>query len=253
MTALAPSSAASFDAGQSAALLEARLAKAPAERVIEAALEEFGDRFALVSSFGAESAVLLHLAANVSRDIPVLFLDTKKLFGETKRYKDKLVDLLGLTNVQVITPGEEDVASLDPKGILWSQNNNACCYIRKVVPLSKALEGYDAWASGRKRYQGDSRAALPHFEASDDRVKVNPLAFWNRQDVEVYLKANDLPKHPLVDEGFLSIGCMPCTDRVQEGEDVRSGRWRGQGKTECGIHLSLSENARIASYDSSGL
>lgn len=223
------------------------------EDIIKAALEEFGDKFALVSSFGSESAVLLHLAAQVSKDIPVLFLDTKKLFGETKRYRDTLIEQLGLTGVKTLTPDEDDVATHDPKGVLWNSNNNGCCYIRKVVPLNKALSGYTAWASGRKRFHGAGRAALPHFEASDDRVKVNPIAFWTKDQVGAYMKDNDLPQHPLVAEGFKSIGCMPCTDRVEEGDDVRAGRWKGQNKSECGIHLTLSENATLASYESSGL
>ncbi|UTW56850.1 phosphoadenylyl-sulfate reductase [Kordiimonas sp. SCSIO 12610] len=223
------------------------------EAIIEAARDMLGDKFALVSSFGAESAVLLHLAAKVSKDIPVLFLDTGKLFGETKRYRDTLTEQLDLNSVITLTPDADDLETHDPKGILWNSNNNGCCYVRKVVPLNKALDGYYAWASGRKRFHGAGRAALPHFEASDNRVKVNPLAFWNKDQVSQYMKDHDLPAHPLVAEGFASIGCMPCTDRVADGADVRSGRWKGKGKTECGIHLTLGENAKLASYESSGL
>jgi phosphoadenosine phosphosulfate reductase len=223
------------------------------EAIIEAALDVLGDKFALVSSFGSESAVLLHLAANVSKDIPVLFLDTGKLFGETKRYRDTLIEELGLTAVKTLTPDEDDLKTHDPKGILWNSNNNGCCYVRKVVPLNNALDGYSAWASGRKRFHGAGRAALPHFEASDNRVKVNPLAFWNKEQVAQYMTAHNLPVHPLVADGFASIGCMPCTDRVEAGADIRSGRWKGKGKTECGIHLTLGENAKLASYESSSL
>lgn len=253
MTALAAIEAAPFDADAEAAYLAGKVKTEDPREVIRAALARYGDRFALVSSFGAESAVLLHLAAEVSKDIPILFLDTGKLFGETKRYRDTLITSLGLTNVITLTPEASDLAERDPKGILWSQNLNGCCFIRKVVPLEKALEGYDAWASGRKRFQGGLRAALPHFEAGDNRVKVNPLAYWTKEDIAAYMKAHDLPEHPLVAEGFRSIGCMPCTDRVGEGEEDRAGRWRGQAKTECGIHLSFQENAALASYDSSGL
>ncbi len=247
-----------FDAEKTVAALNARFEGMTPEdirpeAIIEAARDLLGDKFALVSSFGAESAVLLDLAAKVSPDIPVLFLDTGKLFGETKRYRDTLIEKLGLMAVKTLTPDDQDIQTHDPKGILWNSNNNGCCYIRKVVPLNTVLEGYNAWASGRKRFHGAGRAALPHFEASENRIKVNPLAFWNKEQVSQYMKDHDLPAHPLVAEGFASIGCMPCTDRVADGADVRSGRWKGKGKTECGIHLTLSENAKLASYESSGL
>lgn len=227
--------------------LDARYASVSPQEVIEGALKYFSDRFALISSFGAESAVLLHIAAQVSKDIPVLFLDTGKLFGETKRYRDQLADELGLTDVRTLTPDVNDLNAKDPKGALWATDTNSCCYIRKVVPLSTALEGFDGWASGRKRFQGGVRSLLPHFEASDGRVKVNPLAFWTKDDVVDYRERHKLPQHPLVSEGFASIGCMPCTDRVEDGESERAGRWRGQNKTECGIHLTMSENRKILS------
>jgi len=253
VTALAAIKPEAFDAEAEAAYLAETVKTEDPRVVIRAALDRFGSRFALVSSFGSESAVLLHLAAEVAPDLPVLFLDTGKLFGETKRYRDQLVARLGLTDVRTLTPDAEKLAESDPKGILWSQNPNGCCFVRKVVPLEKALSGFDAWASGRKRFQGGLRAALPHFEAGDGRVKVNPLAFWNKDNIKAYMAEHQLPEHPLVAEGFRSIGCMPCTDRVAEGEEDRAGRWRGQAKTECGIHLSFQENAALASYDSSGL
>lgn len=236
-----------FDALNAVDYLDARYASATPHGVIDGALKYFGRRFALVSSFGAESAVLLHIAAQVSKDVPVLFLDTGKLFGETKRYRDRLISDLGLTDVRTLAPSVNDLNAKDPKGALWSTDTNACCYIRKVVPLSEALVGFEGWASGRKRFQGGVRSLLPHFEASDGRVKVNPLAFWTKDDVVAYREEHDLPQHPLVAEGFASIGCMPCTDRVQEGESERAGRWRGQTKTECGIHLTLTENRKVLS------
>lgn len=236
-----------FDAIEAVSYLDSRYAGGTPEKVIEGALKHFGDKFALVSSFGSESAVLLHLAASVSKDIPILFLDTGKLFGETKRYRDTLTELLGLTDVRSLSPDKNDLQANDPKGALWNSEPNRCCYIRKVKPLDEALSGFHAWASGRKRFQGGVRSLLPHFEAGDGRVKVNPLAFWNKDDVADYLEKHDMPRHPLVAEGFASLGCMPCTDRVEEGENERAGRWRGQTKTECGIHLSLAENNRIIS------
>ncbi len=236
-----------FDPLDAVDYLDARYANVAPEEVIDGALKYFGRRFALVSSFGSESAVLLHIASQVSKDIPVLFLDTGKLFGETKRYRDELANLLGLTDVRSITPDQNDLQAQDPKGILWSQSTNKCCFIRKVAPMARVLEGFEGWASGRKRYQGGVRSLLPHFEASDGRVKVNPLAFWTKDDVLDYKERAGLPDHPLVADGFASIGCMPCTDRIEEGESERAGRWRGQAKTECGIHLSISENNRILS------
>lgn len=236
-----------FDALNAVDYLDARYASASPEGVIDGALKYFGRRFALVSSFGSESAVLLHIAAQVSKDIPVLFLDTGKLFGETKRYRDRLTEQLGLNDVRTLTPDVNELNAKDPKGGLWTTDTNSCCYIRKVVPLNTALQGFEGWASGRKRFQGGVRSLLPHFEASDGRVKVNPLAFWTKDDVAAYREKHDLPQHPLVSQGFASIGCMPCTDPIKEGESERAGRWRGQTKTECGIHLTLSENNKVLS------
>ena len=238
-----------FDALSAADYLDSRYAASNPEQVIDGALKYFGRRFALVSSFGSESAVLLHIASQVSKDIPVLFLDTGKLFGETKRYRDELTAQFGLTDVRSISPGANDLTKHDPKGSLWTQNTNKCCFYRKVRPLNDVLDGFEGWASGRKRFQGGVRSLLPHFEASDGRVKVNPLALWTKDDVQAYLDEHDLPRHPLVEQGFASIGCMPCTDRISEGESERAGRWRGQTKTECGIHLSVAENSKVLSSD----
>ncbi|MCK0069068.1 phosphoadenylyl-sulfate reductase [Kordiimonas laminariae] len=248
MTALpAIKDASYFDALDAASYLDSRYGEGTPQKVIDGALKYFGRRFALVSSFGSESAVLLHLAAEVSKDIPVLFLDTGKLFGETRRFRDELTDKLGLTDVRTIKPDENDLHTNDPKGNLWVSDTNKCCYFRKVVPLDSALQGFEGWASGRKRFQGGVRSLLPHFEASDGRVKVNPMAFWNKEDVTAYIEKHGLPRHPLVEQGFASIGCMPCTEPVSEGESDRAGRWKGQNKTECGIHLSLAENSRVLS------
>jgi len=236
-----------FDALSAADLLDSRYGTSSPAQVIDGAIKYFGRRFALVSSFGAESAVLLHIASTVSKDIPVLFLDTGKLFGETKRFRDQLAADLGLTDVRSISPDQNDLSTNDPKGALWTKDTNKCCFIRKVKPLDQVLDGFEGWASGRKRFQGGVRSLLPHFEAADGRVKVNPLALWSKDDVQDYIAEHNLPRHPLVAEGFASIGCMPCTDRVETGENERAGRWRGQTKTECGIHLSFAENTRVLS------
>jgi phosphoadenosine phosphosulfate reductase len=195
-------------------------------------------RLALVSSFGAESVVLLHMVAVKNRDLPVLFIDTEMLFAETLAYQLELTERLRLTNVQVIRASREAVFERDNEGLLHQSDPDACCALRKTEPLQNALLGYDAWITGRKRYQGKSRAALDFFEAEGDlRIKVNPLAHWTSQDLQDYIAENRLPRHPLVAKGYPSIGCAPCTTRVNDGEDPRAGRWRNIDKDESGIHF----------------
>ncbi len=198
---------------------------------------EFPGRIALVSSFGSEAALLLHMVAEIDRNLPVIFLDTGKLFGETLRYRDNLVRQLGLTDLRIVKPEPAALAAGDPDSLLSHTNPDACCALRKVAPLKKALAGFDAWISGRTRYQGALRQFMPVIEASGEKVKLNPLARWPRQRVEAEFAQRNLPHHPLEEDGFLSIGCMPCTERVAQGADARSGRWAGREKTECGIHL----------------
>jgi phosphoadenosine phosphosulfate reductase len=196
---------------------------------------------AVVSSFGAESAVLLHLVSRVDPNIPVLFLETGKHFPETLAYLDLLVEKLGLTNIVRLTPDPEDLARKDESGLRWSYDPDGCCEIRKVKPLATALAGYDATITGRKAFQSSSRANLPRFEIdksdAQGRLKINPLIDWSAEDLSTYFEEFDLPPHPLVAEGYPSIGCSPCTSMVAAGEDPRSGRWRGWDKVECGIHV----------------
>ena len=195
-------------------------------------------RIAMVSSFGAESVVLLHMVAVVDRTTPVLFIDTQLLFPETLEYQQQVADKLGLTDVRVIRAAEHEVAEEDPYGALHLRDTDACCDLRKTRPLENALSGFDAWITGRKRFQGSSRATLDFFENEDGRrIKVNPLAHWDKQDVQDYMINNRLPRHPLVAKGYPSIGCRPCTSPVKPGEDERAGRWRGSEKVECGIHI----------------
>jgi phosphoadenosine phosphosulfate reductase len=201
---------------------------------------EFAGHIALVSSFGADSVVLLHLVASVEPALPVIFIDTGKIFGSTLRYRDEIVARLGLRDVRIARPDPAVLTTQDTDSGLWLRDADKCCAIRKVAPLARALSGFDAWISGRKRYQGGLRAELPLVETDGDRIKINPLVGWTREDVARYRRLNDLPDHPLVSEGFRSIGCMPCTARVDDDEDERSGRWRGRGKLECGIHLGLA-------------
>lgn len=194
-------------------------------------------RGAIVSSFGAESAVLLHYVSEVLPDIPVLFIDTHKHFPETLEYRRILAERLRL-NVIDVRPDAAQVAADDPTGDLHGRSPNECCMIRKVFPLQDQLDGYDFWISGRKRFQSSQRAAVPILERDGKKLKVNPLALWSKDDVDSYFRRHDLPRHPLESRGFLSIGCAPCTRAVQSGEDPRAGRWADTPeKSECGIHL----------------
>jgi phosphoadenosine phosphosulfate reductase len=199
---------------------------------------EFAGRIALLSSFGAESALLLHMVAQVDPTLPVIFLDTGKLFGETLRYRDRLQDLLGLGDVRSLAPNPADRAKFDPEGVLWSKDTDACCNFRKVIPLKRALEPFAAQITGRKRFQTRERAEMQAVEFFEGRFRFNPLAEWSLADLEAYTAKHNLPQHPLVEDGYPSIGCMPCTRRVAAGEDYRAGRWAGLEKDECGIHLT---------------
>ncbi|WEK51882.1 MAG: phosphoadenylyl-sulfate reductase [Candidatus Kaistia colombiensis] len=228
---------------QEAAILNARFAGLSAQDLVARSLEEiFSGRIALVSSFGAESSVLLHLVASIDRNVPVVFMDTLRLFPETTAYRDALVERLGLTDIRTITPDPAVLAKADPYKALWMTDADACCRIRKTEPLARAMEGFDAWFTGRKRFQAATRAAIQAFEPDGARIKVNPLASWSVEDLKAYIAQYQLPPHPLVAQGYPSIGCQPCTSKVKPGEDARAGRWRGLDKTECGIHLGLEND-----------
>ena len=234
-----------FDADSVARRLADEIGGLAGEDLLRATVAEFGTKgVALVSSFGTESAVLLHMAARVDPAIPVIFIDTGKLFGETRRHRDDLVGRLGLGDVRVIGPDAAEERAEDADGLLWRTDADACCALRKVRPLARALAPFRAWITGRKRFQGGLRGELPTVEVADGRVKLNPLAGWSRDAIGAYLDAHDLPRHPLEADGFQSVGCMPCTDRVAPGEDARDGRWRGLTKTECGIHLPPTAKSR---------
>ena len=200
-------------------------------------------RIALVSSFGAESVVLLHLVSLIRRDTPVLFLDTELLFAETLVYQQELAERLRLSDVRVIRANDAALHREDPDRKLHKRDPDACCTLRKTRPLARALQDFDGWITGRKRFHGGARDSLDFFEAETGtgRMKVNPLAHWTRADVQTYIEENRLPRHPLVAKGYPSIGCIPCTSPAEEHEDPRAGRWRHSEKTECGIHF---ENGR---------
>lgn len=192
-------------------------------------------RLALVSSFGTESAALLHLALAARPDLDVVHIDTGRHFPETLRYRDALREHLGFRLV-VVRPDERALQQRDPDATLAARDADACCALRKTVPLREALRDYSGWLTGRKRMHGGVRAVLPHLERDGAHLKVNPLAAWDRADVAAYFERHALPRHPLEGRGYASIGCAPCTAPTAFGASARSGRWAGSAKTECGIH-----------------
>jgi phosphoadenosine phosphosulfate reductase len=217
--------------------LDRALRGASPQAVIAAALTNIGrDKLALVSSFGTQSAALLKVMADVDPAIPVIFLDTGWLFEETLGYRDTLIEKLGLRDVRSIKPSEETLSREDPERDLWFNNPDACCRIRKVEPLQRALKPFDAWINGRKRFQGGLRTDIAVVEQDGARLKFNPFANVSREEIEAIFNSANLPPHPLAASGYLSVGCMPCTSRTSADEEERAGRWRGRPKTECGIH-----------------
>ena len=225
------------DAAALAARLNAQWAHADAEDLLRAVLDStLGRKAVAISSFGAEAAVLLHLISRVQPDLPVVFLETGQHFFQTLAYRRELTERLGLTDVREIKPDANALSASDPRGDLWRSQPDACCAVRKVRPLAQALEGFDTRITGRKRYQNHQRAGLMPFEAADGVLTVNPLVSWSVEQVEDWLRDHQLPRHPLVEQGYPSIGCWPCTRAVAIDEDARDGRWAGQEKTECGIH-----------------
>ena len=240
MNALAPQVLTAQATGQSPAqALDRALRSASPAEVIEAALKAVGrEKLALVSSFGTESAALLKVMADVDPAIPVVFLDTGWLFEETLAYRDTLIATLGLRDVRSVKPLEENLSQEDPDRDLWFSDPDACCRIRKVEPLQRALAPFSAWINGRKRFQGGLRAEMAVVEDDGAKLKFNPFANLEREDIEAIYALAKLPPHPLLASGYLSVGCMPCSSRAAPGEDARAGRWRGRAKTECGIHTS---------------
>ncbi|AOX21058.1 phosphoadenylyl-sulfate reductase [Kozakia baliensis] len=213
------------------------LQQTPEAELIPTALHLLRGRLAIVSSFGAESALLLAMVAENDPSVPVLFLDTKRHFPETLAYRDTLTRFLGLKNVRNISPTPEALQNRDPQDQLADFDPDACCALRKVEPLDIVLPEFDATITGRKRSQAATRAALKAIEQQPDgSVKLNPLAAWTPQEIDAEMTRRNLPRHPLTALGYTSIGCAPCTRPVKEGEDPRAGRWAGQAKTECGIH-----------------
>ncbi len=212
--------------------------------------EEFAGQVALISSFGADAALMLALVGEVDKATPVFFLETEKHFPETLVYGKALTEMLGLTNVHWLKPDPEMVARIDPTGDLWSTQPNRCCWMRKVEPLNRAVEalGIKALITGRKRYQTAERAEMHSIELDDKGIfRINPIAEWSRERQKQEVAARNLPAHPLVGQGYPSIGCAPCTKPVAEGQDERAGRWahtigiENEQKAECGIHLPTAD------------
>ncbi|NNC37646.1 MAG: phosphoadenylyl-sulfate reductase [Acidimicrobiales bacterium] len=207
---------------------------------------DFKNEIVLSSSMGVDSAVLLHMISEIDPNTPILFLETKKHFKETLQYRDTLIDTLGLKNVQSLTPNENDIASEDAADILYKTDKDACCDLRKTRPLEQVVERFAARITGRKRYQTPNRQNMEILEEGDTQFTLNPLAFWTAKDVTAYMRQHQLPSHPLLKLGYLSIGCAPCTTKVEEGEDPRAGRWRDTDKDECGIHFIDGKWVRVA-------
>lgn len=219
-----------------------------ADKLLQAMIhDEFAGRIGIVSSFGAGSALLLSLIAEVDKNTPVMFLETEKHFPETLEYVKKLNQLLGLTNVQMLHPDPKLLGNIDSSGELWKTQPNRCCWVRKVEPLQRAMKegNFAALITGRKRYQTNERRSMETIELNEDgRFRINPMAFWNKEMIKAEFKNRRLPEHPLVSAGYSSIGCAPCTQPIKAGEDERAGRWAhtaelpgGEKKVECGIHL----------------
>ena len=225
--------------------LNAELRGKSPQEIIRAALREFGRRLTYLSSFGAESAAMLSFIAEVDPGMPIVFIDTGMHFHQTLQYRDSLSAHLGLTDVRTFHPVKDEVKAVDPKGVLNKTDPNACCEVRKVRPLAPALEGFDAWITGRKRFHGGGRARLPVIEYFEGRFKVNPLAEQTLEDLQALVAKRHLPPHPMVAEGYPSIGCWPCTVRPVDPNDIRSGRWVGFSKEECGLHLKRQERPRV--------
>ncbi len=207
--------------------------------------DELQGKIAVSSSFGAESAILLHMVSQIDVTTPVLFIDTGKLFQKTIEYRDTVAEFLGLQNIKIISPDQKVIENKDGNGDLWKTSPDLCCEIRKVHPFEHELSKYSAVITGRKRYQANTRSTLDMIEHDGKQIKINPIARWDIQKLQNYMVEHNLPAHPLVSEGYLSIGCEPCTSKVKAGEDPRAGRWRGKDKTECGIHYVNGKMVRV--------
>jgi phosphoadenosine phosphosulfate reductase len=208
--------------------------------LIRATVKAFPGKVALLSSFGAESSVLLHMVSEIDQSLPVIFLDTEKLFPETLAYRDTLVSEFGLKNIRNFHPSMDDLREHDPHGDLNQRDKDLCCHIRKTLPMRRALSSFDVVISGRKRFHGATRTDLQYVTEQDGKLKIEPLAGYSALDLQNYMISHQLPSHPLKLQGYRSIGCVPCTVVGGSDLDPRAGRWVDTDKTECGIHFSVN-------------
>ena len=208
------------------------------EEILEISIKKFNNKITYICSFGTESAIILHMISKIDTKFPIFLLNTHFLFPETIAYKNKLLKKLRLTNCLDIFPDELLIKQEDPKNSLWMNNTDRCCEIRKVKPLDKILKNYSSWISGRKSYHQGERIDLKPFELLNKKIVVNPLINIKKKAADNYFEVNDLPAHPLLKKGYLSIGCIHCTFKTTDKSNMRSGRWKNTIKTECGIHFN---------------
>tara|TARA_X000000950_G_scaffold118865_2_gene148998 strand:- start:4701 stop:5384 length:684 start_codon:yes stop_codon:yes gene_type:complete len=195
----------------------------------------FLNKSAYVCSFGSESAVLLDMISKINNNFPIIFINTHKLFKETLDYKEILKRIFNITNIIEVFPSNLNIKNYDHNSDLWKKNPDLCCNIRKVLPLENALKNYEAWFSGRKGFHSESRKKKKIIELENNKYVVSPLLKWDQEKINEYFNDNKLVRHPLFNQGYLSIGCETCTSK-SKSSDFRSGRWTGTSKTECGIH-----------------
>ncbi|MBI1977778.1 MAG: phosphoadenylyl-sulfate reductase [Candidatus Omnitrophica bacterium] len=222
--------------------LNAQFEKSQPAEILRWAIDEFKPKVALSSSFQTESVVLLHMVSKIDPSIKVLFLETGWHFQETLEFKKEVVKRFGLTNVVELKadPKKREALGQETGGKPYEMNPDQCCYMNKVEPLQEALKGLEAWISGIRRSQSKTRKEIKIVEEYQGGLfKINPLANVTSGDIWWYIKEHKLPQHPLFEQGYLSIGCWPCTKPAQPGDDERSGRWAGKEKTECGIHTFM--------------
>jgi len=209
--------------------------------------ENFGDEAAMGTGFGPSGILLTHIVAKSDFDLPIFYLDTGLFFSETYKLRDELEKKFDLSFVRVSTDLSVKDQEIEYGSELWKRNPNKCCFLRKVLPLKNYMADKKVWITGVRRSQSDTRKDTQLFEWDplNEVIKVNPLATWTTQDVWAYIRLNELPYNPLHDDGYPSIGCIPCTHRVQPGDHERAGRWGGLDKTECGIHLPTQNDGSV--------
>jgi phosphoadenosine phosphosulfate reductase len=219
--------------------LSRRFEKSGVEEILEWVVAQFGNGLAMTSNFGAEGVVVIEKMSRISRETPIIYIQTGFQFAETDELKEKLRRRFAVNIVEARSELSVEEQNRIHGERLYERDPDLCCRIRKVEPLARALEPYDAWIAALRRDQSPTRAniGVVEWNARHELVKINPLATWTRSDVWNYIVSNDLPYNRLYDEGYMSIGCVPCTRRVAAGAHERSGRWEGRKKMECGIHL----------------